>query len=508
MCGFIFQKNHTEIINFSKFKYYLDEIKWRGPDVQKVVILNNGKVAMGHCRLSILDLHSRSDQPMVSACGQFYILLNGEIYNHKDVRAKLDLVCNTESDTETILNGYVKLGNKVFSLLDGMFSVLIFDVINDSWVAARDAFGIKPLFVSEKNNQVVLSSEAAVIARMIDAKSSQEAISEWEVIRRPLPGYSFFEDVREIRPGTILNSNGTVEEYWQWVPSEENFEQAKFEELLDESIKAHCLSDVENVSLLSGGLDSALITKLSSVNTCYTVGMPSNNEFEGAIETASIIHKKLITVKLTENDLKENWRYLIKLRGEPLSLPNEGLIYHVCQSMPKNEKVVLTGEGADELLFGYDEIFRWCLEQTELDAVKFLLKYGYSDEVKSQRLIDFVNELKNGKTPIEFLEDFFYQVHLPGLLRRMDFSSMAASKEARVPFVCKKLISYLYRQSAEIKINNYESKIPIRKLAKRLGLEGALTRKKLGFSATIDLTRSKQQDYEEFRKFVMDVLKW
>lgn len=508
MCGFIFQKNEVEVIEQSEFENQLSKIKWRGPDVQKVTILNDGKTAMGHCRLSILDLHTRSDQPMVSDCGRFYILLNGEIYNHKKLRKKLDLICKTESDTETILNGYKKLGNKIFSLLDGMFSVLIYDTFGGSWVAARDAFGIKPLFISEKNDRVIVSSEAAAIARIVNAKPSKEAIAEWEIIRRPLPGYSFFENVQEILPGTILNSDGNVEKHWKWIPSKEKFKQDKFEEILGESIREHCLSDVVNVSLLSGGLDSALIAKLSNVNICYTIGMPSNNEFEGAQETANTINKTLNIVELTEDELKENWLYLTDLRGEPLCLPNEGLIYHVCKSMADNEKVVLTGEGADELLFGYDDIFRWCLEKTEIDTIEFLLKYGYSNEVKSQRLISFVDELKKDKSPIEFLEDFFYQVHLPGLLRRMDFASMAASKEARVPFVCKKMISYLYRQSAETKINNNESKIPIRKLAERLELKGALERKKIGFSATLNKKISRQQNYEEFREIVMKVLKW
>lgn len=508
MCGFIFQKNKSELVDRSEFRNQLDKIKWRGPDVQNIIVLNDEKTAMGHCRLSILDLHSRSDQPMVSDCGHIYILLNGEIYNHKKLREELNLTCKTESDTETVLKGYEKIGNKVFSLLDGMFSILIYDSSDSRWVAARDAFGIKPLFISKENDRVIVSSEAATIARIIDAKPSKEAIAEWEVIRRPLPGYSFFEGVQEVLPGTILNSDGNVEVHWKWEPSKEKFKQDKFESILLESIDDHCLSDVENVSLLSGGLDSALIAKLSNIKTCYTIGMPSNNEFEGAQETANATNKLLNIVELTEEELKENWRYLTELRGEPLCLPNEGLIYHVCKKMKNNEKVVLTGEGADELLFGYDGIFRWCLEKIEIDTVEFLLKYGYSNDINSQRLINYIDVLKKDKSPIEFLEDFFYQVHLPGLLRRMDFSSMAASKEARVPFVCKKLISYLYRQPAETKINNNESKIPIRKLAESLELKGALERKKIGFSATLNKKVSRQQDYEEFRKIVMEVLKW
>lgn len=508
MCGFIFQKNTSSVVDQGQFDRQLQKINWRGPDVQRTMILDHGKIAMGHCRLSILDLHPRSDQPMVSACGRFYILLNGEIYNHQKLRKELSLECKTTSDTETVLCGYVKCGNGIFSQLDGMFSIVIYDSLNNNWVAARDAFGIKPLFISNKPDQVIISSESAVIAQLTDSRPCQESIAEWEVIRRPLPGYSFFENVYEILPGTILNSDGATEKHWHWAASKEDFDQKKFEEILNDSIVEHCLSDVKNVSLLSGGLDSALIAKLSNAEISYTVGMPSNNEFEGAQETADSINKELKKISLTPEKLKDHWRFLTRLRGEPLGLPNEGLIYHVCKNMDENEKVVLTGEGADELLFGYDGIFRWCLNQEKVDTEEFLLKYGYSAEVRSKRLIAYVDNLKKDKSPIEFLEDFFFQVHLPGLLRRMDFSSMAASKEARVPFVSKKLIAYLYRQPVRYKINNAESKIPIRKYAEKLNLLGALERKKIGFSATLDKTKTKQQDYAEFRKIILEELAW
>lgn len=510
MCGFVFQNNKEATVNIARFSEELDSIQWRGPDAKKIVALNDNKTALGHCRLAILDLNSRADQPMQTKCGRYHILLNGEIYNHKDLREKLDLSCETESDTETVLEGYKKIGKKIFSLLDGMFAVAIYDEESDSWVAARDAFGIKPLFIAKTSGGHILSSEAAPIARLIDAAPSKEAIYEWEIIRRPLPGFSFFEGVTEVMPGTIIDSSGGVEKHWDWdeISSQNEFSQDSFEQLLKESIEMHCLSDVDNVSLLSGGLDSAIIAKLSNVDVCYTIGLPNNNEFIGAKETADRIGKKLHQVELTSEELTENWKFLTQMRGEPLCLPNEGLIYHVCKNMKPTEKVVLTGEGADELLFGYDGIFRWCLEQKELNTKEFLLKYGYSEDIRSERLIKYVEELKQGKTPIEFLEDFFYQVHLPGLLRRMDFASMAASKESRVPFVNKKLISYVYRQNPSFKINEDEAKIPIRKFAENLQLYGALERKKIGFSATLNKSVTRQKDYEEFRNIIMEVLGW
>jgi len=483
-------------------------MRWRGPDAQSLVSEQHGKVKIGHCRLSIIDPLARSDQPMLSSCGRYLIAFNGEIYNHLALRRELGLQCKTTSDTETILEAYVKIGKQVFPKLDGMFALVIYDKQTCKWVAARDAFGIKPLFISKSKDNVILSSEASAIALMTKANVSQQSVDEWRLIRRPIPGKTFFEGIDEFLPGTIVDSDGYVSSHWHWEPSEHVFNQEKFEDLLTNSVKAHELSDVENVSLLSGGLDSALISALSSIEKCYTVGLVQNNEFLGAEDTAQYLQRDLIKVSLHEDELLEAWQYLTRLRGEPIGLPNEGLIYHVCKAMNPNQKVVLTGEGADELLFGYDGIYRWALGNGPLEPGSFLSRYGYSPVVATERLIDYVNDLMRKKQAIDFVEDFFYQLHLPGLLRRMDFASMAASKEARVPFVDKALVAYMYRQSAQIKIDNEHSKIPLRVFAKKLGLNGALNRKKIGFSAQLNQAASRYDDYGSFQKIVLESLKW
>ena len=508
MCGFIFQLDKLKKVDIEAFNDALNNMSWRGPDAQSVKELNCGKVLLGHCRLSIMDPVERSNQPMVSQNGRYFIVFNGEIYNHLKLRDELNLDCGTLSDTETILKGYEKLGSDVFKLLDGMFAVVIYDSLDNSWVASRDAFGIKPMYISKENNQIIIGSEPSAIAGMANLKPCNISLEEWRLIRRPLPGKSYFKGVEEVMPGSILTSEGKESFHWKWEAESNMFEQSVFESKLKQSVMSHALSDVDNVTLLSGGLDSAIIAALSSVKKAYTVGLKDNNEFEGAEDSANVTGKKLVKVVLTESDIIESWGYLTRLRGEPLSLPNEALIYNVCKSMLKSEKVVLTGEGADEILFGYDGIFRWATNQKTIETKPFLRRYGYSDTAYSQRLEKYVDELKKDKTPIEFVEDFFYQVHLPGLLRRMDFSSMAASKEARVPFVNKSLIGYMYRKPWQIKINDVESKIPVRKIAEHLNLKGALNRKKIGFSAQLNKKVSRQDDYKKFQDIVMKELGW
>ena len=288
----------------------------------------------------------------------------------------------------------------------------------------------------------------------------------------------------------------------------DSFSQSYFEEKLIDSVKRHELSEVPIVSLLSGGLDSGIIVSNSNTKKTYTVGLPTNNEFQGAANTAKTISVELESLEVSADEMELSWRNLTKMKGEPLSVPNEALIYLICKRMKPEEKVVLTGEGADELLFGYDKIFWWAVTNENFDWENFISRYGYSDTIKpTKRFIDFVDREREGKLLIEFLEDFFHKFHLPGLLRRMDFASMAASKEARVPFVDTKLIEYCYRLPSEYKINKRMSKIPIRNFAEK-GLYHALNAKKVGFSASRNSVSNKMSEYKFFQKIVMEELSW
>lgn len=510
MCGLIFlDQDRRDIVTMHAFQRILNKQLWRGPDAQHCSELCEGRVLVGHQRLSILDPTARSNQPMTSRNGRYMIIYNGEIYNHCEVRKRLNGPFRTHSDTETILEGYAEIGNQIFELIDGMFALVIYDLLSGDWIAARDPFGIKPLFLYRGAHCSIVGSEPARVADLAQASPSELAIAEWRILRRPLPGKSFFQGVEEIQPGTIVTRSGRVNRYWQLIPSSEPYSQEQFNALLTQSISRHELSDVKNVSLLSGGLDSAIITAISSVSRTYCVGLIENNEFVGATDTATVLGREIVNVGVTSEQLAETWRYLTRLRGEPLGLPNEGLIYEVCKQMQADEKVVLTGEGADEILFGYDGIFSWANSNSWLGPIDFLARYGYSNiDPPTERLLDYVESLHDGKSSLDFVEDFFFDLHLTGLLRRMDFASMAASKEARVPFVSKQLVQYMYRRPYRVKIKDQVSKIPIRTLAEGLGLDGALARKKVGFSAHSHVSANRFTEYENFQNLVLGELQW
>ena len=509
MCGLLFAQNIPDI-DFKRFSGALRKQQWRGPDYQQVKKIADN-VFLGHVRLAILDPDVRASQPFRSQCGRYQILFNGEIYNHLKIRKELNLNCITMSDTETILEGFVHIGGEIFEKLEGMFAVVIWDAEETDFWAARDRYGIKPLFhyPGELSGAHIYASECASIRSLVDCEVDQESVREWKLIRRPAQRKSFFKNIEEVLPGSIVRNGKTIRQLEKYNLESRCYDLKNLQKLISESVVEHELSDVENVALLSGGIDSSLITMFSNCNEVYTVGTEENNEFCEAAETARLLGRTLKIAETDAAEIRETWRELIRIKGEPLSVPNEALIYKVCSTMTQEQKVVLTGEGADEIFFGYDRIFRWASEQKSLTLEDFLNQYGYNSlENLTDRLRCELELLLNDKTPIEFVEDFFFSYHLPCLLRRMDFASMAASKEARVPFVYRKIIAYMYRQSSSIKIDSKESKIPLRRILEDNGLDNVTKRKKIGFSATLDAKHSRFDEYERFQDFNLEVLGW
>lgn len=512
MCGILFvEQADPDRLDAAAATRLLERQRWRGPDAMRLVSLDDGRVHLGHNRLAIIDPAPRSDQPMRSADGRYTIVFNGEIYNFRALRRRHGLVTATESDTETLLAGYQRLGESFLEELEGMYAFVIHDAQTHRWIAARDALGIKPLYLHRSTALTVIASEPAVVAAAIAAPVDAQSVAEWRLIRRPVPGASFFVGVHELLPGTLLRSDGSSTRLWSLATHRDNdaFDPVRFEDCLREVVREHEISDVANVALLSGGIDSAVVMALSRTARAYSVGLPTANEFDGAADTARQLGRELRTVDVAEAALAERWRALVRLRGEPLAVPNEGLIHAVCSAMGEDEKVVLTGEGADELLFGYDRIYRWALETPQPDLHAFLARYGYSDtQAPTPRLLELLGRLSEGARTIDFVEDFFFTVHLPGLLRRMDFAAMAASKEARVPFADRRLVALCYRAAPAHRLDASASKLPLRRLLERIGLVGPLARAKIGFSATPNPRMTRYDEYRGFQDLMLKELAW
>ena len=507
MCGLLFARG-LKAINEGSFMSALNKQAWRGPDGRRIEQCGDD-TWLGHVRLAIVHPGDEGSQPMRSASGRYSIIFNGEIYNHIRLRKEFNLSCVTQSDTETLLEGFEAYQEKFLQKINGMFSFVIYDHAKSDVWAARDVFGIKPLFLLNTKECLVYSSETVSIRSLIDCQVDQESLDEWRLIRRPMRGRTFFHEIGEVEPGEIHRNGEKVGVLRSVDTQKQAYSIETVEKVLRKSVRSHEMSDVKNVALLSGGIDSSLIASYSGVERCYSVGFSDNNEFSVANETSVQIRKDLNCVIVQPDELEKIYKKLITLKGEPLSVPNEGLIYAVCSSMEKLEKVVLTGEGADEAFFGYDRIFRWAVQQDVLDLSKFLFLYGYADEeFLTERLRHDLVMLAKNKKPIEFVEDFFLSYHLPCLLRRMDFASMAASKEARVPFVSKSVFNLMYRRPSDIKIDSHFSKKPLRSLVESLGFDHVLNTKKVGFSASLNRSDDRIEEYKKFQRLNLEVLGW
>ena len=504
MCGFLFVKK-LKNIKKNKLDEFLHEFSWRGPNYSGSKVFNNGTVYLGHNRLSIRDLSVDANQPMCSANKRYEIIYNGELYNAEELRNHFKIKCRTTSDTEVILELFSMYLEASIPLLRGMFSFVIYDTISNDWFAVRDQFGIKPLYYFKNNCVEILCSEPKIIAQISNVPVDESSLDEWQFLRRPTPGFTFYKNIKEILPATYLK-NGVERKYWERSAISKRFDQVEFEFLLSNSIKKHLISDVKVVSMLSGGMDSAAITKIAHPQKCYSVGLLENNEFVEAAQTASEIGIDLEKVNVTQEELIYAWRYLTKLKGEPLSVPNEGLIFLCCKRMASMEKVVLSGEGADEILFGYDRIFKWAASTDPLSVDEFISRYGYSENYKlTERFSRYVENIAKGKKTIDFVEDFFLDFHLPGLLRRMDFASMAASKEVRVPFLDIELANYMYRRDFSIRTGMKINKFPLARFLRKMNLNSVVKRKKVGFSAQFK-HEGKSKDYDLFKQITLECL--
>jgi asparagine synthase (glutamine-hydrolysing) len=457
-----------------------DSLFHRGPDSGANCTFEK-KLALGHRRLSIIDLREVANQPMTSSNNEWHIVFNGEIYNFNEIKAKLNYKFVTDSDTEVILAAVQEKGIEWFiGQSNGMFSIALYNSVNNDLIIIRDRLGIKPLYYYCDEEKLVFSSEIKGILNsgLVKAEFNEPAVDEYLANRYVRAPYTFFKNIYQVKPGTYLriNKNLSIQEHQYWdIPKsfnrseeyDENKILLEFEEQLTKAITYRLIADVPLGTYLSGGVDSSLITaitaknKLEKINT-YTIGFKELNEFS----FSNIIAKKYNTnhheILMKKEDYMNNWERLITYKDSPLGVPNEIPLAVMSSKLKEKITVVLSGEGADELLGGYGQIFRLPFDYENSSKKKdfydvFIEEYEYVPRNMRDHLLntpsgyrqEFDQKIRaqfSEKQNEENIFHFFHSYHVKGLLQRVDMTTMQTSVEARVPFLDHNLIEFSYKQ--------------------------------------------------------------
>ena len=557
MCGICGQFNfaNDEPVEPEVIRRMANSIAHRGPDDEGYFVA--GSLGLGFRRLSIIDL-AGGHQPMFDAEQTVCVVFNGEIYNYKELREQLKSYGHgfrTNCDTEVIIHGYKQWGTDVLNHLNGMFGLAIWDLEKRRLVVARDAMGIKLIYYRIGDGTLTFGSE---IRALLAAESGEPDINPTALhlflrFRYTPSPLTMFRNVRKLAPGTMLvfeQGRYREERWYNYTPlpfSSPKADVEAVEELLElykAAVRRHLLSDVPVGILLSGGLDSGLL--LALMNECggswpaYTVGYGEtfqDDELVDAAETASVLGARHITVRLDQSEFEKSLPAIVQCLEEPIAASSIVPMYFISQRARQDVKVVLIGQGPDELFGGYKrhigvyygEYWRRLpavLRSVMGRAVNRLprnetLKRGISslgtedrlkryqdvfslapaqtiDELfqndllskrKSHALVDYWRALLPQMEHIDELGGFQLleiRSSLPDeLLMYADKLSMAHSLEARVPYLDRTVVEYVQRLSADFKIRDGTRKWLHRQVCQTYLPSRILKRKKRGFAVNV-----------------------
>lgn len=376
----------------------LNLIKHRGPDdfgLDEFSIGGN-KVTLAQRRLSIIDLSPAGHQPMISSCGNYAIIFNGEIYNHEDLRNSLsgNIAFRGHSDTESILYYLIQNGRNGLKDLNGIFALAFLDIKNSTLLLARDPFGVKPLYYyKEENNQIIFSSEIRPIKQLIGNTSlNKPALATLLRLRYNPAPETLYEGIYKLQPGHLLEIEFSNDDFayshCSFIEKLSKPNKVKTDAMvekygiaLEAAVKRQLLSDVEVGILLSGGIDSALVACLAQRHykgklKAFTIGFEgthNEDEIADAAKTAEILGLEHFYKKITFNDFLGLLKKCADIVEEPLATTSMIPMYYLSELASEKVKVVLTGQGADEPLGGYT---RYKLELIRNKFPAILLKTG------------------------------------------------------------------------------------------------------------------------------------
>ena len=520
MCGISGIFSPTDVIPDAaraELKAATARMRHRGPDEQGAINLPNFCAA--HNRLSIIDL-STGQQPMVDAETGNVIVFNGEIYNYVELRLELKqrgLQFSTESDTEVLLKCYAHFGIEMLSRLNGMFAFAIFDAQRQELLLARDRFGEKPLYFFTANDCCYFASELSGLAEFRDCgrQLSAAAVMEYFAAGYVSGPDSLLKGVQQLLPGSWLRIGraGTLSGRY-YVRSCDGSTQLSDEQIhasLTEAIRMRLRADVPVATLLSGGIDSSLITLIaqrSSSQKLHSFAFGWNGEEDElpyariVAELAGTIHHE---IKLDRMGFAKDITNVVRFMDMPQADSAAFVVYQLAKGIAENGvKVVLSGDGGDELFGGYDwykgttgpkPIARRLLRGKHSTARDYVLgkasfsladlNGAFGEEATraylERRTADYLqhSDSVNGRI------GFDYQYFLPWMLMpKVDRMSMAHAVEVRAPLLDHMLVDQWAGLSGEQKVSREQTKVRIKQFCIDAGLLSAefLNRKKMGMN--------------------------
>lgn len=482
MCGFFITNNPK--VSQSDLAIIETTLRFRGPDCSSGLIEHKGWKAY-HSRLSIIDINSGVNQPVIDEHGGM-LVFNGEILNYRELGNKY---FSKEFCSDSILLSELLASNELaLEELDGFFSFVYIDLYGKLHSAARDRFGVKPLFCHQEGEYLSFSSEPNTLKKLFNTPVNEIAIEEYKATRAPIFSGSYFEGVEVVQPGYCW-VNGPYFECLEFLSGKyESVSKESLKEALLKGVVTRQVADAPIGLLLSRGIDSNLLKELGEFERFYSIGFNGDEDIE-YLKSKNI--KGLTVLECDSERYKQEFYALLELRGEPMSVPNEVLLYIISKTAAEDGiKVLLSGEGADEFFAGYDRIFQWAISCDTFDLERFLNLYCYKAPEKNSYLYNKFEQLfaqiKFSST-FEAVRWFFIRYHMPVLFRRLDFALMAAGVEGREPIANHHIFQLAVKMSPSVLMGEKLGKIPLRKLIADFKGKSFAYEKKVGFP--VDLTK-------------------
>ena len=546
MCGFVGFTNYIADDGLV-LEQMMNSIVHRGPDAAGLYV--DKDIALGFRRLSIIDLQG-GNQPMFNEDESLVLVFNGEIYNYKQLRDELienGHIFSSQADSEVLLHDFEQWGEEVVNHLRGMFAFVIFNKNDGTIFGARDIFGIKPLYYTIGDNSFIFGSEIKAFLHHPEFKKqlNEQTLAHYLSFQYSPCEETFFKGVYKLPPahsftfkdGEIVKKRYFKPEF-KTDPGVVDFYADEIDKVIRESVSAHKIADVEVGSFLSSGIDSSYIAQAANVDKTFTVGFESDdgdryNEIGFAKQFADTIGVENISKVITP---EEYWGTFPKIQyhmDEPLADPAAIALYFVSQLASEYVKVVMSGEGADELFGGY-RIYQEPITLTVYDRLPFVFRRLVSKVCEHLPKVHGVNYLiRRGKTieeryignanifskkerdallksdvaksapnPKILCDEFYDEVAnkddvtkmqyldinmwlMGDILLKADKTSMANSLELRVPFLDKNVMDLAATLPLDCRVNNITTKVALRRAAEKTLPRVTAQKDKLGFPVPI-----------------------